>query len=598
MKILVTGATGFIGGHIISALIEKGYEIIGISRKIDDKEYDGGKLTYLRIDVADKDELNKLDNFRIDAVINCLGILGRFGLSDNIYIKTNVQTTKNLLDFAKTKGIKHFMHISSCGVVGPIDSDKCPADENYPGKPSNIYEKSKWIAEEEVKKSSINYTIIRPEFVYGPRDLHVLGLFKAINNGKFILIDSGKSYLHPTYIDDVIFGVTQTIFNQNSYGKIFNIVGERYVPVKELANIISNKLNNKTNFKDVPSSILMPMARIMEYSHLLTNPPLTTSQVKFFTEYRAFTYQNAKNTIGYMPTVTLDEGIERTIRWYLQNGYIRYNFGVSNLNIYNLYETAALEREGWGTAYEYYSKLPYLNKSFENEKIIDVMILGLPEKYGYSMDFILYCYLNNVKRIIVFDERKEKIDNFSKLLIDIKKNISKRIGMIPDIEIHKIYSWNDLKNYNVDMTLSCEVFQRLDDISKDTFLDFIRNNTRKYLIFVPNGNNVAHKNVSTLKTSSIDELTDIFKDTEITDFGYVDCPPNPPGIILNKNKNNNKNISADKEDNSIIDKLMGIVIYRLLSIWYIIFEQKISFLLKNFFRSNAHIVFVIGKNNK
>lgn len=597
MRILVTGATGFIGSHVVDTLSKNGHEIIGISRNVDNKEYNDSRLKYIKLDASNRDELEKLNSFQIDAVINCLGILGRFGLPDDIYIKTNVYATKNLLDFSKTKGVEHFIHMSSCGVVGPIDNDKCPADENYPGTPSNIYEKSKWMAEEEVKKSSINYTIIRPEFVYGPGDLHVLGLFKAINNGKFILIDSGKSYLHPTYIDDVIFGVTQTLFNKNSYGKIFNIVGDRYVSVKDLVNIISYKLNNKTKFKDIPSYILTPMTRIMEYSHLLANPPLTTSQVKFFTECRAFTYQNAKNTIDYMPTVTLEEGIERTIRWYLQNGHLQHNFGVQDLNISNLYEIAALEREGWGTAYEYYSKLPYLNKSFENEKNIDVMVLGLPEKYGYSMDFILYCYLNIVKRIIVFDERKEKIDNFSKLLTSFNKNISKYIGIIPDTEILKTNSWNELKNYNVDITLSCEVFQRLDNTSKDMFIDFIRNNTRKYLVFVPNGNDIAHKNVSTLKTLSIDELTGIFRDTEITNFGYVDCPPNPPGITLNKNKN--KNISVDtKDDSTITDKLKGVIIYILLSTWYIVFEQKISFLLKNFFESNAHIVFVVGENDK
>lgn len=608
MKILVTGATGFIGSRVEGILVEKGHEVIGISRKIEDREYNNGKLKHIKLDATNKDEFGKLDNFQIDAIINCLGVLGKFGLPDDVYIKTNVQTTTNLLEFSKTKGVKHFIHMSSCGVVGPIIKYECPANECYHGAPSNIYEQSKWLAEEEVKISGLNgvdYTIIRPEFVYGPGDLHVLGLFKAISSGKFILIDGGESYLHPTYIDDITSAVILTLFNRASYGKTLNIVGDRYIAVKDLANMISSKLHKKIEFKNIPSSILLPITMAIESSHLFANPPLTTSQVKFFTECRSFTYENAKNTIGYVPTTTLEEGIDKTIKWYLQNGYLEYNFKISDLNISNLFETATLEGEGWGTAYEYYSKLPYLNKSFENEKNIEVMILGLPEKYGYSMDFILYCYLNSVKKIFVFDERKEKIDNFSRLLKDINKNITKRLGMIPDIDIYNINSWNELENYHVDITLSCEVLQRLDSLSKEKYINFITNNTRKCLIFVPNGKNNAHKTVSSLRSLYIDELTGMVANkTKLIDFGYVDCPPNPPGITLNKNKklsmdDKNKKLSMDDkniENEKFTDKLKGFVIYTLLSTWYIVFEKNISFVLKNFFESNAHIVFVVCEN--
>lgn len=322
MRVLVTGTTGFIGSHITEALVNKGHEVIGVSRNISDQKI--SNLRYAKLDAVNKDELiSKLNDSKIDAIVNCIGILGKFGLSDSTYFEINVQATKNLLEFARLKKVEHFIHLSSCGVVGPIEQSKCPADENYPPSPSNIYEKTKLLAEEVVKTSGVNYTILRPEFVYGPDDMHLLGFFKSINSGFFILIDGGESYLHPTYIDDVTFSVMQVLSNPHSYKKVFNICGERYVQVKTLIKIVSDSLNKEIKMVNVPSYILLPLARAMGFLNIFRiNPPLTVSRVKFFSENRAFSYGNAKNLINYRPTVMLEEGIERTVRWYLKYGYL------------------------------------------------------------------------------------------------------------------------------------------------------------------------------------------------------------------------------------------------------------------------------------
>lgn len=251
-----------------------------------------------------------------------------------------------------------------------------------------------------------------------------------------------------------------------------------------------------------------------------------------------------------------------------------------NSNIYNLYKIATLENEGWGTAYEYRAKLPFLDKLFEKTDIKKVMILGLPEKYGYSMDFVLYTYFNKIENIIVFDDRQNKIDNFSKMLTEVGVHF----GITPNVKVQKVHSWSEIKNEQVDVILSCEVLQRLDDQSKDSYIKYILNNTKKYLIFVPNGKNRAHEGISELKTLYVDILVELFKETKIIEFGYIDCPPHPPGISFKNKKSSIKN------------KWKGFIIYMLLSIWYNVFEgQKNSFFFKNLFETNAHIVFVAGE---
>ncbi|GAH14262.1 unnamed protein product, partial [marine sediment metagenome] len=138
-----------------------------------------------------------------------------------------------------------FVHCSSAGVLGAIKNP--PADESYPYNPSNIYEKTKAEAEKLVLKyhheQGLPVIIIRPEFVYGPGDMHVLGLFKAIQKKRFFIIGDGNSTLHPTYIDDLIHGLILCMDKQRAIGEIYIIAGERFVTVKELADIIAEELN-------------------------------------------------------------------------------------------------------------------------------------------------------------------------------------------------------------------------------------------------------------------------------------------------------------------------------------------------------------------
>lgn len=255
---------------------------------------------------------------------------------------------------------------------------------------------------------------------------------------------------------------------------------------------------------------------------------------------------------------------------------------IYNFNISNLYKIALLEGEGWGTAYEYCAKLPYLNKVFEKTNPKKVMILGLPEKYGYSMDFILYCHFNKITDIVVVDDRKEKLDNF----LTVLKNVCSYLGIVMNVNLQKVDSWGIIKNQPIDIIISCEVLQRLDNTSKTEYVNFILRNTKKYIIFVPNGKNQAHKNISGLRSLYLEQLMEVFEKTKFTNLGYLDCPPNPPGISFKK-----KNF----EYNSFRNKIGNVIISWPLSIWYYFFEERLSFPLKNLFKKNAHIIFIAGE---
>jgi len=327
MKAFVVGGTGFIGSHIVKDLISKEIQVRVLIRRNSNFSHLSHKGIEFKhgniLDVASLRECTK----DVDLVYSAFGILGKWGIPEQMYWDINTKGVKNLLESCLNFKIKQFIHISSAGVLGPLPDDTI-ADESFPFNPSNVYERSKCEAEKEIldcgEKQGIPFTIIRPEFVYGPVDTHVLGLFKSIRAKRFVLLGNGKSFLHPTYIDDLIQGISRCTDNKNAIGKIFLITGDRPITVKELAKIIAEELNVRFPKIRIPLIFANAAAIVLELAAKVVNfePILTRSRVKFFTENRAFSYQKAQTELGYVTKVALREGVRRTIRWYRENGHL------------------------------------------------------------------------------------------------------------------------------------------------------------------------------------------------------------------------------------------------------------------------------------
>lgn len=327
MKALVAGGTGFIGSHIVKDLVSKGIQVRVLIRKSSNTS----RLSHNKIEFKGGNilEINSLRECTkdVDLIYSAFGILGRWGMPEQMYWEVNAIGVKNLLESCLNCNIKQFIHISTAGILGPLP-DGVVADESFPFNPSNIYERTKCEAEKQIlncgQERGIPFTIIRPEFVYGPGDTHVLGLFKAIRAKRFFLLGNGRTFLHPTYIDDLIHATSLCTNNENAIGKVFLITGERPITVQELAKIIAQETGVRLPKVRIPLIFAHTTAIAMELGTKVINfePLLTTSRVKFFTENRAFSYQKARTQLGYAPQVDFREGVRRTISWYRQNGYL------------------------------------------------------------------------------------------------------------------------------------------------------------------------------------------------------------------------------------------------------------------------------------
>ena len=327
MKALVTGGTGFIGSNVVKNLLAKGIQVRILTRSKNSKRH--LKSNQIETVLGDILDVNSLEECAkdVDLVYSAFGILGQWGIPEQLYWDINTKGVKNLLQACLDSNIKQFIHISSAGVLGPLP-DGVVADESFPFNPSNIYEQTKCDAEKAIyshgEKYGLPFTIIRPEFVYGPGDTHVLGLFKAIRARRFVLLGNGNSLLHPTYIDDLIQALNLCEGNQNALQQTFLITGPKPLTVKELAHTIAGESAVSLPKARIPAAVAHITARALEIAARMANfePVLTKSRVNFFTQNRAFTWQKAKNEIGFSPQVDFREGVRKTLSWYQQNEYL------------------------------------------------------------------------------------------------------------------------------------------------------------------------------------------------------------------------------------------------------------------------------------
>lgn len=581
MKVLVTGGSGFIGSHLVEALVKRGHETRCLVRKTSNVEHLrklGVELTYG--DITWPESLDKaLDG--VDIVYHLAGVLGQWGVPDKVYRDVHVTGTQNMLQACLRHDIQRFIYCSSAGVTGPASS--LPQDESFPYNPSNIYEATKAEAERLVLKyyreKGLPVIVIRPEFVYGPGDSHVLHFFRAIQRGRFAIISNGQSWLHPTYIDDVIQGFLLCLENDEAVGETYLIVGETPVKVSQLVTMIAQELGISAPRIHIP----LWLSRVgASFSELLARlfkvqPPLTQSQVEFFTKHRAFDSAKARANLGYHP-ITSKEGIRRTITWYQQRGWLpgRMQTGLSFRRAYLL---AVVEGEGLGTAYEYIVKRDLITKVFTQSGCPrSILVAGLPEKYGFSMDFVSIAGRLGAE-IVIADEREEKLESFSQRFSKVKE-----LGLLSNLRLNiaLISDWCNVSlERTFDLIISCEVLQRMSQVMRAKYLRQLAGMADTLVFFAPNAENTAHAKISKLRTLRLDELTDLSKsfNLELLASGYIDVPPFPPGLKRKKKENGDNRFNP---------------VFNILVIW----AALERFIPKMIVKQQSHMVYIAAKRGR
>jgi len=319
MKILITGGSGFIGRHLIVSMAKKGAHVRVLTRRHNSgNEFGNIVVEPIRGDLANRDSLRRAVD-GVDIVYHLAAQIGKWGVPEERYYASNVRGTRNLLDACLQSSVGQFVFCSTPGVQG---KGHVRAQECLPYNPPYIYERTKCEAEKLVLKFHRDHrlpvTILRPDFVYGPGDLRRLPLYRAVKNGKFFIIGNGKSFLHPTYIDDVIQGFHLVAGNPVAFGRIFNIGGPHLVTVGEYVGSIARSLDVPNPRMKIPAALALATAAGCEALSRITGrePYITRSKIEFLTKSHGTDISNAQTELGYRPGYALQEGLRRTIDWY------------------------------------------------------------------------------------------------------------------------------------------------------------------------------------------------------------------------------------------------------------------------------------------
>lgn len=322
MRIVVTGITGFIGMNFCRELNQDNDYIFLVRESSD---YSGieekTNITIRKVDFL-RDDL-ELELRDADVVVHMIGQMGGYGVALEKFETVNCHITEKMVNACKDAGVKQFVYVSTPGVQG---FGKRLSREEEPYAPRNAYEKTKVRAEEIVmealKSTAVKYTIIRPDFVYGPGDLRRVKMYKNIRDKKFVLTTSGKSYLHPTYVMDVVQGINCSIGNEAAYNEIFNISALEDVTVEEYLKTIANYFNVsliKINIGYNLSCIAATMIDVVFRTLLKKEGFVSKNKIDFLAIDHSTSNEKARKKLNYQPEYNFKKGFNATMKWYEEN---------------------------------------------------------------------------------------------------------------------------------------------------------------------------------------------------------------------------------------------------------------------------------------
>ena len=326
MRVLVTGATGFTGGHLARSLAARGHTVAALVRD----EARAASLHFSAVtttigDIRDEAALRRAAQ-GAEVVYHIAAIYRQAGLREDEYRAVNARAVATVIEAAAAAGVRRVVHCSTVGVHGDVEHP--PADEDAPLKPGDIYQVTKLegeqVAREAAARTGVEVVIARPTGIYGPGDRRLLKLFRGVARRRFAVLGSGRIYYHLTYIDDLVEGFRLCGEVPGAAGRTYILAGGEVTTLNELIAIVAETAGVPPPSRHLPVWPFWIAGAACEAvcAPFGIEPPLYRRRVDFFTKSRAFDISRARQELGFAPRVSLREGIQRTLAWYRDAGWL------------------------------------------------------------------------------------------------------------------------------------------------------------------------------------------------------------------------------------------------------------------------------------
>ncbi len=321
--ILVTGATGFIGSHLVELLCARGEQVRCLIRRRKHSFALPARVETVYGDLATGEGLDAAVQ-DISATIHLAGTTK--AISTREFYEGNARATENLARAVAGRGIR-LVHVSSLACIGPSASAGVPVDEDSDPHPVGDYGKSKLEAEHIVRKIVPDAVIVRPAVVYGPRDTDVFQIFKSIARGFMLEMAGGARWFQAIYVKDLAEGIFAAAQNPHASGRSYFLAHPQPVSWGELATTAACIMRKRPRTVRIPMPLAHAAGLISEGVSRITRTPSIISREKI--REAQFPYwtcdtRRASEELGFTAPTPLNSGLAETLAWYKESGWLTY----------------------------------------------------------------------------------------------------------------------------------------------------------------------------------------------------------------------------------------------------------------------------------
>jgi len=321
MKALVTGAAGLLGSHLVDLLVARDDQVRALVGPGDPAGDLDGSVDARVGDIRDRTVLEAAVE-DMDYVFHCAARTGPWGPAAE-YQSTNVGAVETLVRVASAAGVQRIVQVSSITVHGNDVGGAAGEDAPLRGEP-NPYSRSKVAGERLlarlVTEEDAPVTIVRPGWVYGPRDVASFARFATmIRDGRMVMVGSGKNHIPLIYVTDVANGMIRAA-ESGAAGRAYVLVNDESVTQREYLGAIARELDVAPPARRIPYRLGVALGGTLETAARIARrtqpPPLMRYGIQMLGGENRFTIARARRELGFSPQVNLAEGVRRSVEWY------------------------------------------------------------------------------------------------------------------------------------------------------------------------------------------------------------------------------------------------------------------------------------------